>query len=160
MKETNFFEISDSTLTFDNIVSDASPDVINNLKQKDIVILPSHGTEDLYYVGSIDILDYFKNNNIDIDIYATDEEYQEIALHSAEIWLGTFLLKNIIIPTFIGLLSNYIYNKLKAKPDDNISVTFIAEKKNGNTKKIEYRGEVRNLNKAINSLKKIDREDT
>ena len=70
-------------------------------------------------------LDYLNENNIKADIYATDEEYKEIALYSAEIWLGTFLLKNFVIPVFTGLLSTYIYSKLKAKPKDSISLTLI-----------------------------------
>ena len=125
MRDEEVFKIFDSKLTFDDNVSDASSDIISVLREKEVIILPSHGYEDLYYEGSLETLDYLNENNIKADIYATDEEYKEIALYSAEIWLGTFLLKNFVIPVFTGLLSTYIYSKLKAKPKDSISLTLI-----------------------------------
>ena len=108
MRDEEVFKIFDSKLTFDDNVSDASSDIISTLREKEVIILPSHGYRDLYYEGSLETLDYLNENNIKADIYATDEEYKEIALYSAEIWLGTFLLKNFVIPVFTGLLSTYI----------------------------------------------------
>ena len=158
MRDEEVFKIFDSKLTFDDNVSDASSDIISTLREKEVIILPSHGYRDLYYEGSLETLDYLNENNIKADIYATDEEYKEIALYSAEIWLGTFLLKNFVIPVFTGLLSTYIYSKLKAKPKDSISLTLIAEKKDGETRTIEYKGKVENLDKVIKSLKEVSNE--
>lgn len=159
MRDEEVFKIFDSKLTFDDNVSDASSDIISVLREKEVIILPSHGYEDLYYEGSLETLDYLNENNIKADIYATDEEYKEIALYSSEIWLGTFLLKNFVIPVFTGLLSTYIYSKLKAKPKDSISLTLIAEKKDGETRTIEYKGKVENLDKVIKSLKEVSNDN-
>ncbi|HCH7903364.1 hypothetical protein ACKLKD_01880 [Klebsiella sp. 10982] len=152
------FEIKESIFTFESLIADAPPEISSMLKGKNVIILPSHGYEDVYYTGTLDTLDYLNENNISAEVYATDDEYKELGLHAADIWLGTFIIKNFVIPIFCSVVSAYIYDKIKAKKNDKISLTFIVEKKDGKTVSIEYNGKIENLNEVLNAVKGFSNE--
>lgn len=123
------FDVSSSDITYEKLAKDAPEELSNNINEIGVLILPSHETDDSFYAGSLDTLDYLNNKGLKADIYANDEDYKELGLHAADIWLGTFFVKNIVIPIFCGVIASYIYEKLKANKDDKISLKFIIEKK-------------------------------
>lgn len=157
IKET--FNIKVSDLSFKKLVDDAPLDIASTLKDKSVVILPSHGHDDAYYAGTLDTLDFLNENGINTDVYASDDEYKELGLHGAEIWLGTFIIQSIVVPIFCGVVSAYIYDKLKAKDDDNIALRFIVENNKGKTTAVEFKGKVENLDKALDAIKSFSDED-
>jgi hypothetical protein len=152
------FVVQEEVTTFRDLL-DAQPALRSELERKGVIILPSHGRDDAFYAGSLDTLDYLNENGLEADIYATDEAYKELGLHGADIWLGTFIVKNILIPVFCSVISAYIYDKLKAKGDDKVSLKFIVEKKDGNTSSVSYDGKVENLQTAIDAVKSISNDD-
>lgn len=50
------FEIKESIFTFESLIADAPPEISSMLKGKNVIILPSHGYEDVYYTGTLDTL--------------------------------------------------------------------------------------------------------
>ncbi|MEZ8358395.1 hypothetical protein AB6C56_21460, partial [Vibrio splendidus] len=136
------------------------PALSAELESRNVIILPSQGNDDEFYNGSLDTLDYLNNNSdvIEADIYSTDDNYKEIGLHAAEIWLGTIIIQYVVAPIFCSLIAAYIYDELKSKDDDDISLKFIVEKKDGSTKSVSYDGKVQNLQKAIDAVKEISDE--
>lgn len=155
LKKEEKFEVKNSDITFDEIVNAAPREIANDIKNATVIILPSHGTNDAFYSGTLDILDFLKENGIDADVLSTDDEYKEINLHGDAIWLGTFIITSVAIPIFCNVISSYIYDKIKAKSDDDISLKFIAEKKNKRTLSITFEGKVDNLEKALKSIKEL-----
>lgn len=159
LNERERFNVKDSTFTFESLIVDASPEISSILKEKNVIILPSHGYKDAYYAGTLDTLDYLNENNLSADVYATDDEYKELGLHAAEIWLGTFFIKNFVIPIFCSIVAAYVYDKMKAQKNDKISLTFIVEKKDGKTISVEYSGGVEKLNQVLDTVKGFGNED-
>lgn len=159
LDKKEIFRVEESSLTFEQLVNEAAPEISSGLKEKSVVILPSHGHDDVFYAGTLDTLDFLNENGINADIYASDEEYKELGLHGAEFWLGTFIIQSIVVPVFCGVISSYIYDKLKAKDDDNIALKFMVENKEGKTTAIEFNGKVENLSKAIDAVKSLSDED-
>lgn len=159
MDKQEVFSIKESSLTFERLIENASPEITTTLKNKNVVILPSHGHDDVFYAGTLDTLDYLNENRINTDVYASDEQYKELGLHGAEIWLGTFILQSIVIPIFCSVISSYIYDKLKAKNDDNIALKFIVQNKYGKSTAIEFNGKVENLDKVIEAVKNLSNEN-
>lgn len=153
------FEVSSSDITFEQLVKDAPEELSSNINDVDVVILPSHETDDSFYSGSLDTLDYLNGNDLKTEIYANDEDYKELGLHGADIWLGTFFVKNFVIPIFCGVVASYIYEKLKAKKDDKISLKFIVEKKDGTTSTVAFDGKVEEVGKALDAVKEFSNED-
>lgn len=152
------FEIDDSNLSFDQLVREAPAEVAATITEKAVLILPSHGTDDAFYSGTLDTLDFLNENGIDADVYANDEDYKELGLHGADIWLGTIFVKNIVIPIFCSVIGAYIFEKIRANKDDKVSVKFVVEKKDGQSSAISYDGKVENLDKAIDAVKRLGDE--
>ncbi|UYG00841.1 hypothetical protein [Halomonas sp. GD1P12] len=149
------FEVAEDGPTFQILIEQAVPSLASEIQGKRVLLLPSHGSDDAFYAGSLDTLDYLNENGLDADLYSTDEEYKELSLHGADLWLGTFILQSIVIPVFCGVISSYIYDKLKAKPDDKISLKFIIEKKDKSSATVSYDGKVEDVEKALNAVKKF-----
>lgn len=153
------FEVSEGGMSFEQLVSNAPEEIAGTINEKAVIILPSHGTKDSFYSGSLDTLDYLNEKGINTDIYCNDEEYKELVFHGADIWLGTFFIKNFIIPIFCSVVATYIYDKLKAKKSGKISLKFMVEKKDGNTLVVSFEGKVRDLDKALDAVKGFSDED-
>lgn len=148
------FEVAEDGPNFQKLIEQAPPALASVIQGKSVLLLPSHGYQDAFYAGSLDTLDYLNENGLDADLYSTDEEYKELSLHGADLWLGTFIFQSIIIPVFCGVISSYIYDKLKAKPDDKISLKFIIEKKDKSSATVSFDGKVKDVEKALNAVKK------
>lgn len=153
------FEVSSSDITYEQLAKDAPEELSNNINELGVLILPSHETVDSFYHGSLDTLDYLNDNGVKTDIYANDDDYKELGLHAADIWLGTFFVKNFVIPVFCGVIASYIFDKLKAKKDDKISLKFIVEKKDGKTSTVSFDGKVEEVGKALDAVKEFSSED-
>lgn len=153
------FEISESDVSFEQLVREAPEEIAGTINEKAVIILPSHGTKDSFYSGSIDTLDHLNEKGINTDIYSNDGDYKELGLHGADIWLGTFFIKNFVVPIFCSVVAAYIYEKLKAKKNDKVSLKFIVEKKNGNTSTVSFDGKVEDVGKALDAVKGFSDED-
>ncbi|WP_394221329.1 hypothetical protein [Alteromonas gracilis] len=153
------FDVSSSVITFEQLAKNAPSELSENIDEVAVLILPSHDTDDCFYSGSLDTLDYLNNNALKTEVYANDDEYKELGLHAADIWLGTFFVKNIVIPVFCGLVSSYVYDKLKANKDDKISLKFVVEKKDGKSSTVCYDGKVEDVEKALNAVKEFSNDD-
>lgn len=159
LDKKEIFSVEESSVTFKKLIEGAPVEIANTLNEKSVVILPSHGHDDAYYAGTLDTLDFLNENGVNTDVYASDDEYKELGLHGAEIWLGTFIIQSVIVPIFCGVISSYISDKLKAKGDDNIALKFMIENKEGKTTAVEFNGKVKNLRKAIDAVKSLGDED-
>lgn len=157
-RETNLI-VSDEILTVEELIQRSPKEISSSLQQAGVIILPSHGTDDAYYGGTIETLDFLNDHDVPTEIYSTDDDYRELSLHGADLWLGTLLVKYVFIPVFCGVISSYIYEKLKAKKDDNISLKFIVENKNGKTTSVSFDGKVEKLSAAIEEVRKISDEN-
>lgn len=152
------FEVKEESLTRAELVRKASQPLAEIIKEKRLIILPSHGTEDEFYAGSLDTLDYLNDNNVDAEIYSTDEDYKELSLHGADFWLGTFFVSSVVLPILTNLMSSYIYDKLKARKDDGISLKLIIERESGSTVSISFDGKVEKLDKVFTAIKELENE--
>lgn len=154
MKEKEYFEISASELTFESL-SKLKPEIVRS--GVGILILPSSPSHEAFYSGTLSLLDYMKGNSSSdvIDIFASDEEYKELAQHSADLWIGSFLVGSVFVPLFVNILSSYIFDELKAEEGDKISVDVIVKRKGGKSSSVSYRGDVKNFQKVIESIRNL-----
>ncbi|HEX5277884.1 MAG TPA: hypothetical protein VFW42_09470 [Fluviicoccus sp.] len=154
IKEKEWFEINPSELTLSSM-SGARPDL--GLPETGILMLPSSPEHGAFFSGTLEIRDYFreKNPEMPIHIFANDDEYKELALHSADFWIGTFLVGSVIVPIFVNIISSYLYDELKAKDGDHVSIDVIVERKDGKSSSVSYRGDVKDFGKVIESVKKL-----
>lgn len=96
-----------------------SQDLRETLARASILIVPFEKLRDtanplLFPTGTEDLLRYFQQNLPQehlIDICISDKDYQEFVFNSDYKRLGNFLVKNIAIPTFVAVLSAYVYDR-------------------------------------------------
>ena len=96
-RETNLI-VSDEVLTVEELIQWSPKEISSSLQQAGVIILPSHGTDDAFYGGTIETLDFLNDHDVPTEIYSTDDDYRELSLHGADLWLGTILVKYVFIP--------------------------------------------------------------
>ena len=148
------FLVEDSDISLASLIG-KKPEL--ELRDVEILILPSSEEKNAFYSGTLEILDYLHENSdsTKVEIFSTDDEYRELGLHSADFWIGTFWVSSVVVPLLVNLISNYIYDKLKAKDDDHVSLKVIVEGKKGKSKAISFDGNVENLNKALDAVSEL-----
>lgn len=140
-----------------------SESVRNSLRDSDIVITPllnfRDGIEVSFHQGTVSFLDYLRiglqENHYKVAICAPDNEYYEIALHSRAHRLSNVVVTYIAAPLVVSLMANYIYDELKAKPNDTISTSITIEQANCKTSKIEFDGNVKDFQLMIDEVKRL-----
>jgi hypothetical protein len=112
--------ITDSKETFDSWLTKdyVTEELKASLSKAAILIVPFENLRDtpkpIFPIGTEEILRYFKEmlpDEYPIDICITDEDYQEFAFYSDYKRLGHFVIKEIAIPVFVGVISTFIYDK-------------------------------------------------
>ena len=85
-----------------------------------------------------------------------NEDVMVRSLHSADIWLPViWISENIILPFVIGLITSYIYDKIKGrgKEPTTVDVTIqINDKKKGINKSIHYSGDAKTFKEAFDKI--------
>jgi hypothetical protein len=161
-----YFELNDCELTFDAVLKDKNltPTRVNELQTSQMLFLPAknHNKNDGYcfYSATRDFYLYSKkeNPNNHFDFCVEKDNYQEIALNSYELFLGTLIIKDVVLPFFVSLISNYVYDKLKS--DDNICVNIIVTNdKTNKSQEISFRGTRDDFKeKVVKTLQTYSRE--
>ncbi|MGF6854044.1 hypothetical protein [Paraburkholderia sp. CI3] len=62
-----------------------------------------------------------------VEICIDDDQYLELALHGAAHRLGTMLVTYVAGPLLVGLLTNYLYDELRAKPQDTVEASIVVQ---------------------------------
>lgn len=83
--------------------------------------------------------------SLSIEICANDEEYLEISLHSASFRLGKIVVGYLAAPLLVGLLTNYLYDQMRAKPTDTVEATLVVEDHQCRSFKFSYKGEAKDF---------------
>ena len=124
-----------------------------------VLILSSFTQNDAFHNGAIDIFSYLQKEigESGVELFATDDEYKELALHSKAYWLGVFLVAQVAVPTFTNVMSDYISNELQAKNDDEIDLNIIIEKKNDSNIKVTYHGNAEHINSVLDKVNELSR---
>ena len=92
----------------------ASQKLIDEIKTVSIVLAPSflRGEINAFPVGIEEFYTYCKSKNIDI-AFCADGNPPIIELCSSQIRIGTLIVSYLILPFFVNILSDYIFDKLK-----------------------------------------------
>ncbi|KUO76673.1 MAG: hypothetical protein APF77_01465 [Clostridia bacterium BRH_c25] len=157
---THGFSLSPSDYPFEKYFSDYS--ISNVTKDKlngtDILILPSPYENSKYYFAqeAVSFVKYCRsiNNDVKTDILADEDKIEVRALHSFDIWMPIiWIASDIILPTTIGLVANYIYERMKGreKEDCTVKVSFII-RDGKKTKELHYDGDARAFKETFEKI--------
>jgi hypothetical protein len=163
----DYFEIKESELSFGAVLKDEnlSQVRISELQNSQMLFLPirKYRKEEGYFFHSA-MRDFYlicKNEspNNHFDFCTEKNNYKELSLNGSELFLGTLLIKDVVLPIFINLISNYIHEKLR-NSDDKINVNIIIEdKETEKNHEIAFRGtKIDFERKVINALQTYSKE--
>lgn len=118
------------------------------------IILYEHDNSFTTPTGSIDFFQYLKDNyEGDIDVYGNADEVNYVELQSVIIDIGMYLITDIAVPTFVSILSSYLYDKFKTSKMDNTELRFVITVDDGKQKvTCQYSGPTK---EGIDSLKMV-----
>ena len=153
------FQEETSNIEFESVIDKYSSDL--ELKKKllmaNVLIIPNEKNSknnNIFPVGTTELYRYLQqksSNTVKLDIATKDEDYVELAQHSDLVNLPTIIVTGAILPIIIGLITNYIYDKLKSDNSTVISEIIIINER-GDNKLIKYNGPA---NEYENTISKI-----
>lgn len=163
--------IQESNITFDSVYNEEYSPKDENFRKANCLILPyknfREGEKYCFSEFAQEVLQYLKENSdgkILMDIAATDENYQEIELHSLRLQVGIFITTNILLPFVVGLVSNYVYDKIKRlhrkESEVEVHVEYICEMPDGSSKSLNYEGPADRLGEITRNLKQLMETNT
>lgn len=157
--------VTDTSDNFSTWISkDFVPEEIRSgLAKCQVLLVPEIGFRDydkpLFPVGTESLLATLKRSlgpSIQVDICISDENYAELALHSDTCRLGRFVVLSVVLPLFLSVLANVIYDKMKTNPErTDISFNMTVVDTNGVSKDISYEGPAKDFNTVANNIKAL-----
>lgn len=137
------------------------------LATADALIVPERNFRDgvafVFHQDTTTLYRYLSTNLegvISIEICSNDDEYLEISLHSASFRLGKIVVSYVAAPLLIGLLTNYLYDQMKAKPTDNVEATLVVEDHECRSFKFSYKGEAKDFGLLADQVGELARKCT
>jgi hypothetical protein len=130
-----------------------------------VLIVPERyfrdGVKYVFFQDTIKLLNYLQaglNGQLTVEICSNDDEYLEIALHSATFRISKIFTTVVAVPLVVGLLTNYIYDELKAKPTDVVELSIVVEDHDCKSFEFKYKGEARDLNQLSDKVGQLVRD--
>ena len=166
--------VEDSDITFESVYEKPYIpfEYIDDIKKANLLLLPEENFRQegdiLFPENTREFFEYIvgeNNPSIKADITVSDEDFQRIELHSAEIDVATIIVNYVILPLAINLVSTFLYDQVKKfrreRKDTTAKVKIIVEDiKTKKSKKIYYKGPVEGINKVLKtSCKNLFNED-
>lgn len=116
----------------------------------EVLIVPEEGFRDypipVFPRNTLEIFDFLKVG-IKIEVAIDDEQFQEVALNSRVHRIGKYIVNVAVLPVFFGLITNYIYDKLKHEdPKDEVELEIVVDKR-GKGSSIKFKGTTDELKK-------------
>lgn len=157
-------KIYDTNLSFENIYAQqyVSQENIESIRRANCLIIPNEQTicdgEYLFPEGTRDFLNYLREiggADIIADIAVSDDNYNELELHSNIIRIATCVLTIGVLPVFLNIASNYFYDFLRKQGKDIESAEIVLKiivDRNEGSKIIHYRGPASEVNNILEEL--------
>lgn len=159
------FEITEGKKTLETYLNKGvfSEETKERVSNAEIVLLPNFNFRDkvdrAFQPDTISFYKYSmanKNNDINIELFENKGEEKVLALHSFDIWIPTILIvSDVLFPIAINLVSNFVYERMKGRPNDEPTVHFnliVENKEKGISKNLSYKGPMDGFNESFGKI--------
>ena len=135
-------KIADATENFRTWLEKSYIDIElkNELSNASILIVPFENLRDsigpVFPIGTDSLLQYFKKQlpqGISIDICISDSDYQTFEFNNHYRKIGKFVIKSVVLPVFVGVMSEYIYGKYIKSDESKPQIQVIDNTSNATT---------------------------
>ena len=155
----NTFEIRNVTTDFSDYYSrnSISANTQSKMETIDFMAVPTRYEDQRYYFAqeTVDFLKYCRIESPEhtFDILS-DETSQIRSLHSFDIWMPIiWVASNVLLPLALGLINNYIGEKMKGREEEPAKVDVTLLVKNGTKEKsLHYSGDAKAFKEAFEQI--------
>ena len=153
------FQEEISNIEFESVIDECSsdPEIKEKLLMANVLIIPDKKdpkNNNVFPVGTTELYQYLQqksSNPVKLDIATKDEDYVEVAQHSDLIILPTIIVTGVLFPIITGLITSYIYDKLK--PDNStVYSEIIIINERGDNKLIKYNGPANKYETTVSKI--------
>jgi hypothetical protein len=171
---SDFCKVSETNEGFEfwasvNSLSDSTRE---RIQQAGIVVVPDLGFRDhegpVFPVETTVFFQFLQAEappEVRVEIAAEDSAYAELALHADILTIATFVVKDLLLPVVLPLVSTYIWNRIgnTAFPT-KVRASLIIEQGSGESRrllKVDYKGPATTFEKTVSdSVRLIGGGDT
>jgi hypothetical protein len=122
----------------------------------DIVIVPEgddYQGKGIYFPeGTTELYHFLLSQNVSVEVAAEDADFKELARHFDLYILGEFVLKDVALPIFIGLLLKHLENRFLNREKSAIKIGLTCQKADGSAKHLSYEGPVNVFESEVRTL--------
>ena len=145
------FSLCPSDYPFEKYFMDysISDETRSKLNEVDILILPSPYENSKYYFAqeAVGFVKYCRSidDSVNADILADGDKIEVRTLHSYDIWMPIiWVASSIVLPIAVGLVTNYIYDRMKGREKEGCTVKVSFLIRDGEkTKELHYDGDAK-----------------
>jgi hypothetical protein len=137
------------------------------LSAADALLVPEkdfrEGVKFVFHQDTTTLFKYLSSHllgDISIEILSNDDEYLEISLHSSSFRLGKIVVSYVAAPLLVGLLTNYLYDQMKAKPTDRVEASLVVEDHQCKSFQFSYQGEAKDFGLLADKVGELARKCT
>ena len=148
-------------------------ELMDEIKEANVLLIPNYIIKDkkeayVFPENTQEFLEYLRDNASDTfkpDIAIDDDGFHKLELHSATITITSLIVKKIVYPIALGLITNFLYDQVKKmhRDKENVSakVNIIVTEEGKKSKRISYEGPVSSVEEAlISATKEIFNDST
>lgn len=160
------FEITDTKITIARVCEREYIPVEykKDIQAANLLLIPDENRysegELLFPEATRDFFQFVKDasgSDVVPEIAMSDAGFQRLELHSETIILATMIVKNVVLPIALGMISSYLYDwaKRHRKNTDDLSaeVNVVVEKtETGTSKMLSYKGPVSGVKETFDSV--------
>lgn len=161
-------ETSDTDITFEKIYKKEyiPTEYLDDIKKANFLILPNERFRDekgiFFPETTRQLFEYikeFSTEDIIADIAVSDNDFQQLELHSAVVEVATIIVQWVIIPVTTSIIASFLYDLIKKyhrSPDEITAKVkiIIEENKNKKSKMITYEGPVSGVKDSLEQATK------
>jgi len=137
-----------------------SAHIASAAEKADVVILPAtgHCGYSEYYLTeyTIDLYDYLKEKDVNVEVLLDDDNYHELELHADLLTISTMIVAYAVWPLVLNLISSYLYDKIRRerRTELNIDIKIMVKDSVGEERSIHYKGPADKYNETMQSTMK------
>ena len=115
-----------------------------SIRVANIVLVPEgdsfRGSGPYFPEGTIELYEFLKSKTEGVEIGAEDDNFSEVARHSALSYLGELLVTAVVLPTIATLIAQYLGDRFLQPKGSAIRLGVAVERPDGSTGHITYEG--------------------
>lgn len=115
-----------------------------NLRAANILIVPEgedyEGKGAYFPEGTEDFYRFLRDQGVNVEVAAQDENFQELARHFDLKIMGEFVLEYVLAPLFVNMVWSYCQSRVLNAQKSAIKIGLTIQKADGSAKRLAYEG--------------------